>query len=167
MTTDNRSLRWSDIEDDVQARAYNKDSTFRLSGSWKRFIKRVVIDDIFTFNVYAVDGDWIRNNLSVIFGHGGHGLVHEFIPIDEIWIADRHPDTCECKGIADDREVSARYFHSTQVHEITEFLCMRTTKAGYWEAHQVALQREILLGYLKDPFTESYTSLDDKLVQEY
>lgn len=145
---DNRDKLWADLESRIQRAGYKKDKKFGLSGKWKKFSRN---QD--GFKIFAVDGDWIRNNLSVIFGHGGHGYVHEFIPFDEIWVSTRHFDGCGCKGIGKDKKMSKQYFNSTALHEITEYKEMKKG-ATYWRAHQISLQKEIEAGFLNDPYKE-------------
>lgn len=145
---DTRSKFWAKLELEIQKRGNKKDKTFVLSGKWKGFVRK---QD--GFKVYAVDVDWVKNNLSVIFNHGGHGYVHEFIPKNEIWISTNHFDGCDCKNVVKGQRVSKNYFDSCVIHEITEFKEMKKGKS-YWEAHQIALQKEIDIGLLKDPYTE-------------
>ncbi len=151
---DARSGLWGQIEFEAQSRSNKKDKSFRLSGKWKKFVRK---QD--GFKVYAVDGKWIRNNLSIIFGHGGHGYVHEFIPKDEIWTSTHHYHEskftrCGCTVSNKGQKASERYFDSTTIHEITEFKEMRKGKP-YWRAHQIALQKEIEAGLLKTPYTDT------------
>jgi len=142
---DNRDKLWSELELKIQKRAKKKDKKFILSGKWKKFIRRQE-----GFKVYAVDGEWVRNNLSVIFGHGGHGYVHEFIPRNEIWISTRHYEDCGCENIKNGQKVSKAYFDSTVIHEITEFKEMKKGMI-FWKAHQIATQKEVEAGILKNP----------------
>ncbi len=151
---DPRDKLWSTLEADIQSRGSRKDRYFQLSGPWKRFVRNQ--DGL---KVYTVDGTWIRNNLSVIFGHGGHGLVHEFIPLDEVWIGTHHYDentwcVCACKIGAKNRKVSKAFFESCTVHEIAEYFEMKKGKP-YWAAHRFALQKERELGFLPDSELEA------------
>lgn len=143
-----RNLDWDDLEKAVQLRGPAMDPSFRLTGPWKRYVREQE-----GFKVYLVNGTWIRNNLSVIFGHGGHGLVHEFIPNDEIWVVSRHYDEpgvgdCGCK--LGDVPVSQEYFDSCTAHEIAEFKRMLQGDT-YEEGHEHALKVEEELGLLGDP----------------
>ena len=147
---DNRDKLWAELELKIQKRARKKDKKFILSGKWKRFVRK---QD--GFKIYAVDGEWVRNNISVIFGHGGHGYVHEFIPNDEIWIDTHHFDGCDCENLVKKvQKVSKKYFDSTVIHEITEFKEMKKGSI-YWKAHQISLQKEIKIGILKNPHREA------------
>jgi hypothetical protein len=110
--------------------------------------------------IYAVDGAWIRNNLCFYFGHGGHGLVHEFIPVDEIWVSTRHYHEgrssitrCGCLTRSKTQKVSEAYFKSTVIHEIKEYEQMKAGKR-FWVAHQAALKKEQQVGLLSDPYID-------------
>lgn len=142
---DSRDRLWAKIESDIQKSGPKKDRKFELSGKWKHFVRAEK-----GFKVYAVKGDWVRNNLSVTFGHGGHGLVHEFIPHDEIWIDTHHFKGCGCVGLKRDRKVSENYFESCIHHEIVEYGLMKKGMI-YWKAHHNALEAERKLGLLKNP----------------
>jgi hypothetical protein len=149
---DNREFEWSDLEADVQSRGDEK-SDLRLSGDWKKFVRKQK-----GFKIFAVDGTWVRNNLSVIFGHGGHGYVHEFIPLDEIWVATHHYNENEhskCGCDKGNQPVSREYFDSCVAHEIEEFDLMKDDGKPYWPAHQKALETEEELGLLKTPNGDS------------
>jgi hypothetical protein len=145
---DKRDRLWARLEKDIQSRGLKKQKGFSLSGKWKRFAGMHA-----GFKVYAVDVEWVKDNLSVIFGHGGHGFVHEFIPNGEIWIATHHYPGCGCRNVRKDRKVSPNYFESCTVHEITEFGLMKKGMS-YWRAHNLSLEAERKLGLLKDPNTE-------------
>ena len=129
---DKRQLTWEELEQKIQARAHKKDDNLILKGPWKKFVRK---QD--GFNVYAVDRKWVKSNLSVIFGHGGHGYVHEFIPMDEIW----------CNEIND--EITPEYFDSCAAHEIREFQEM-SKGLPYYKAHQIAQQLERELGLIPE-----------------
>ena len=145
---DKRDKLWADLEIDIQKRGKKKDKRFVLTGKWKKFVRK---QD--GFKIFAVDGEWVRNNLSVIFGHGGHGYVHEFIPLNEIWVATHHFEGCECRNVKKGQKASQQYFDSTTLHEIAEFKEMKKGMS-FWKAHQIALQKETEAGSLKDPHLE-------------
>jgi len=145
---DNRDKLWAKLEMEIQKRGSRKDKKFVLTGKWKRFIRKQN-----EFNIYAVNGEWVRNNLSVIFGHGGHGYVHEFIPLNEIWAATHHFEGCNCSNVKRGQKVSQQYFDSTVIHEIAEFKEMKKGLV-FWKAHQIALQKEREIGILKNPYKE-------------
>jgi len=138
---DTRSVAWSEIENDVQNRAELKDKNFKLNGEWKKYVETRQ-----GFKVYIVNGKWVRNNLSIIFGHGGHGYVHEFIPNDEIWISSHHYIGCDCN--LGNEKISKNYFISCVIHEITEHELMKNKNISYWKAHQMALEKERQLGLI-------------------
>ena len=153
---DRRVLFWMDVEDEIQKRAPRKDPKFSLTEplcrNWKKFIRKEE-----EFEIFAVNGEKVRNNLSVMFGHGGHGLVHEFIPLNEIWVDMRHYvclGGCDCDNLKRKNQlVSQAFFDSTVLHEKTEFLEMNKEKCFY-EADQIARQAEMRIGLLEDPATE-------------
>jgi hypothetical protein len=145
---DDRKYSWAELEQKIQKRAGDKDLTFSLSGKWKKFLRN---QD--GFKVYSVDGEWVRNNLSVIFEHGGHGFVHEFIPMDEIWVAIHHPKGCACKTHEDGQKMSENYSNSTVIHEIAENKEMRKGTI-FWKAHQLAIEAEMRAGLLKDSYSD-------------
>lgn len=146
---DDRKISWAEIEEKIQKCAKNKDSNFKLSGPWKTFVREQS-----GLKIYAVDGKWIRNNICFIFGHGGHGYVHEFIPLDEVWVDTHHRKDCNCIVNYLNQPVSENYFNSTVIHEIEEFQHMKTGM-DFWQAHHLALEKEIKIGILKDPFDDS------------
>lgn len=145
---DREPLLLEDIEKSIQHRSKNKDPNFILSGHWKAFKKEQN-----GLKVFAVDGEWIRNNLSILFGHGGHGCVHEFIPLDEIWIDTHHYEDCDCDLREKGQKVSQEFFDSTTLHEMTEFQEMIKGKT-FLEAHEIALQAEIDAGILENPYVD-------------
>jgi len=152
---DRRVLFWMDLEEEIQARVPRKDRKFVLSGKWKKFVRE---DD--GFLIFAVNEVWVQTNLCAMFGHGGHGYVHEFIPArphPEIWIATRHYTSlggCGCDNLKRKNQfVSREFFDSTVIHEKTEFLGMEKGMSFY-EADQVARQAEVQADLLKDPTTE-------------
>lgn len=143
----------SALEQDIQTVASEKDVSFILEGPWKKFVK-----ERNGFRIYAVDGRWVRRNLSVLFRHGGHALVHEFIPHGEIWIETHHYNEgegdnlqCPCTYNSLERPVSQAFFESTTLHEIHEHNLMKQGM-HYAEAHQSALDAEVNAGLLKDPY---------------
>lgn len=145
---DKRDPLWAELERDIQSRAHNKDKSFTLHGPWKSFLRKER-----AYDVYVVDGEWVRNNLSVVFGHGGHGLVHEFIPLNEIWVGQQHFVDCVCKKRSDRQAMSGAAIESTIVHEIAEYQAM-DKGAIYWEAHEIAHHAERAAGFLHDPYDD-------------
>jgi hypothetical protein len=151
---DNRDPYWHDIEAIIQAQAPEKDPQFILDGSWKQFVRKQ--DEL---HIYRVSGHWMRRNLLASWNHGGHGYVCEFIPLNEIWISNTHPLKCACSGVNENREISARYFESCTLHEISERELMSKDGLNYWEAHHIAMQKEVEAGFLPDGNTENYSPL--------
>lgn len=144
---DDRQITWAELEAKAAEQAPKKDPNFKLEGPWKSFLK-----DQDGYKVYIVDGNWVRANLSIIFGHGAHGFVHEWCPNDEIWIDECHLDGC-C-NTQPGSKCSKNFIESTILHEITENKEMRKGKP-YWIAHNMALETEIEAGFLKDPYNDS------------
>ena len=156
MIPDTRNTLWRELEVEIQSRAKKKDHSFRLTGSWKKFLRKES-----SYKIYVVNGKWIRNNLCAYFTHGGHGFVHEFIPLDEIWIETHHPSEginemtlCPCKVKKKGQNVSKNFFESTILHEITEYELMKKG-INYWVAHHAALQKEREVGLIKDPYDDT------------
>lgn len=141
------------LELEIQLGARRKDPKFILSKLFPEYFKFIRMEK--GFKVLAVDGRWINDNVSAIYGHGGHGYVHEFIPtapVPEIWVSTHHPENCSCRNVRKDRLMSENYFNRTARHEISEFLKM----AGgmpFKEAHQKALKEEKEEG-CQDPYAE-------------
>ena len=111
-----------DIEKDIQERANKKDSKLKIIGLNKEYITTYK-----DFKVYLVDTEWIRNNLDVIFGSGGHGKVHTFIPNNEIWVS---------------RERDSDYQARCIIHESNEFKEM--SNLPYYQAHKSSQKEEFL-----------------------
>jgi hypothetical protein len=149
---DNRTMKLSDIERAIQDSAPKKDPNFKLDGPWKGYR-----EERKGIKIYAVDFDWVYNNLSTLYHHGGHGYVHEFIPKDEIWVSHNHHHSCSCKDVIDNK-VSERYFEATVRHELFELNLMKQGME-YWPAHNKALEQEKVWNLLSDPYTEDYRPL--------
>lgn len=152
---DKRDKTWSILEKEIQLGAKNKDRSFALAGKWKKFVGAEK-----GYKIFSVDNRWIKNNLCVYFGHGGHGMVHEFIPRDEIWVSSHHfnegrnyVSNCPCKTQKKGQKISQNYFKSTVIHEITECEEMKKGR-NYWGSHQIALKKEREIGLLPDPFDD-------------
>jgi len=113
---DRRIIAEAEMEEKIQSLALKKDSKFKLEGPWKKFRGKRSGQ-----KVYAVDFAWVYSNLSVLFHHGGHGYVHEFIPLDEIWVSYNHHSSCKCKKIRKDNLLSranVEVIYNTNVKEI-------------------------------------------------
>ena len=104
----------NDIDSAVRSRWNLKDKNLDISGLPKELIGKKD-----GFKIYEVDGKWIKNNLDVGFGTGGHGLVHSYIPLDEVWV---YPVTENKWSIA--------------LHEIIEFNLMKKREIKFKEAHK-------------------------------
>lgn len=153
MITDRGAAFLPALEAEIQKRAHDKDPKFILSELFPDKIVFVRMQD--GFRVCRVDEEWVRNNLSAIYTHGGHGFVHEFIPvapIPEIWVSNRHPPDCVCKNVRPDRKMSEDYSNRTVRHEMSEFKEMASGTI-FVEAHERALKEEIAEGHL-NPYCE-------------
>jgi len=127
-----KPITFKEIEKEIQKQTKDKEG-FSLSGKWKKYHKKV--ED---FKVYIVDGEWIKRNLSIFFGYGGHGCVHEFIPHNEIWI-----NNTDQKG----NKPSENWIDSTVLHEIEEWKKMNKG-VPFHKAHQHALRQEYKAGLI-------------------
>ena len=97
-----RNWKVSTLERDTRLRSNNKSRYRKLHG-----LPRKYLFEINGFQIYEVDGEWIRNNVYAWFRIGGHGRVHLFIPNDEIWIEKQHG--------------TYEYMARTIIHEINEY----------------------------------------------
>ena len=107
-----------DIEAAIASRWWKKDGALHIGG-----LVNEPLASVYGFRVGRVDGEWIRNNLDTTFGTGGHGLVHTFIPLREVWVD----------------PVSEEPF-SIAFHEIIEFHYMMDRGMDYRAAHGKALE---------------------------
>ena len=153
---DRRDKLWQELEKEIYRRAKDKDFYLRLEGPLKIFVRKQGI-----YRIYAVNGMWIRNNLCVYFGHGGHHLVHEFIPKYELWISTHHYHEssasiaqCGCKTRTKNQKVSKACFESTIIHEREECELMKKGMP-FWKAHQRANKKEKEAGFLQDPYDDT------------
>ena len=132
---------WKEMEKQIQLRGKNKDRNYKLTGFIKEFVREYK-----GIKIYLVDGEWLRNNICVVFGHGGHGLVHEFIPLDEVWIDYRHYYSkkyrCSCRDLKTNENINEKYFNETMWHEGTEIIEMKKG-IPYWRAHITATKAEV------------------------
>lgn len=116
-----RNTKFKDIERNIQQRANRKDPALEIKG-----LEKESLGTVSGFSVYRVDSEWIRNNLDPIFGCGGHGYVHSYIPMDEIWVDD--------KG-------RKETWGQIAIHEIAEHLKMKNG-VPFHQAHRHALKME-------------------------
>ena len=83
--------------------------------------------------VFLVDGEIVRNGVSIEFALGGHHYVgpgYDKIPEGEIWVE----DTGDVQDLADNI-----------AHEIIERLLMKYAKMEYEDAHEIASSAEEVL----------------------
>jgi len=119
-----RTWKIHQLERDTQLRSNNKDKMLIIGGT---FEYKDYLFDYDDFEIYYVDGEWVRNNLYAWYRIGGHGRVHLFIPDNEIWIERNHG--------------TVRYMSRTIIHEIAEFKAMKVLP--FYHAHLSALAEEL------------------------
>ena len=107
-----------DIDEAVRSRWHLKDKDLEIEG-----LEKELIEEKNGFKIYEVDGEWIKNNLDVGFGTGGHGLVHSYIPMDEIWVW----------------PVSENKW-SIALHEMIEYNLMKNEEMKFEEAHDKTIK---------------------------
>jgi hypothetical protein len=81
-----------------------------------------IFDDIYLV-VKEVDGEMVRDEYDTEFVGGGHHLVYDYVPTNEIWI--------ENKFSKDDKTFFT-------MHEIFEYLLMKFKNKNYDAAHNFA-----------------------------
>lgn len=107
-----------DLDKSVLSRWHLKDPKVEIGGLTKDFLGEKE-----GFRVYQVDSEWIRNNLDAGFGTGGHGLVHSYIPMDEIWV-----------------DPMSENKWSLFLHEALEFKIMKEKGLQYKDAHEKVVE---------------------------
>lgn len=109
------------IEKAINSRADLKDPKLEIVG-----LEKTDLGTYGGFKVFRIDREWVKNNLSCMFGTGGHGRVHEFIPNDELWVDDIEEPWWEIA-----------------LHEAVEFFYMQNKGLTYEEAHAKASEAEV------------------------
>ena len=79
------------------------------------------------YDVYTVNGDYIRTHNWVDFCLGGNGQVYKFIPKNELWIEER---------------MDPEDYELTIFHEYTEANLIRDKGLSYEDAHEIAARKE-------------------------
>lgn len=90
-------------------------------------IKKTPILKYKDVTVMIVDGEEVRNKISVDFTMGGHGYVYDFVPKDEVWVEDLKSDF--------DKK-------ATILHELIEKYLMQRYEMDYEPAHSIATKVE-------------------------
>jgi hypothetical protein len=82
--------------------------------------------------IYLVDGPYVRGRFFVDFTEGGHGMVYEWIPNNEIWVEDMKDEL--------DQGINLN-------HEIYEYTLMKyvPSQKKYDNAHESAANVEALV----------------------
>ena len=104
--------------------------------SWKRFSPNYT-NYAQKQQVWVVDGDWVRSNINVDFVEGGHGLVYDYVPKDEIWVEE----------MEDKREMWFNFQHELYERGLME----ADPKMEYNDAHDKAVERETAQRHKLDP----------------
>ncbi len=94
----------------------------RAKDGWKRFYKKIKVDSD-EVTVFLVDGEYVRDNITIEFALGGHHYVYDQIPENEIWIEPTE---------------HTRDFEDNLAHECYERKLMKYEDLAYEEAHQKA-----------------------------
>lgn len=84
-----------------------------LKKLWKQYPKQGI-------KVYLVDGRYIRDNIGVSFGIGGHHKAYDFIPKNEIWL---------------EKSIDPKERNAILLHELYERRRMIRDKWNYLQAH--------------------------------
>ena len=77
--------------------------------------------------IMLIDGEEVRNKISVDFTMGGHEFVYDYVPENEVWIEDLKSDFDKL---------------CTIIHEIVERYIMGKYGTEYEEAHDIATKVE-------------------------
>lgn len=85
------------------------------------------IGKINELDVYLVSGPWVRGNLSPKFWAGGHDIVYDWIPKNEVWI---------------DGRITPKNWPYILLHELTERDIMDQWGWAYDPSHRVATKTE-------------------------
>jgi hypothetical protein len=87
-----------------------------LKKLWKQYPKQGI-------KVFLVDGRYIRDNIGVSFGIGGHSRAYDFIPKGEIWL---------------EKSLDPKERDAILIHELYERKRMMQNKWNYLQAHHAA-----------------------------
>lgn len=104
------------IEKAIASRGLRKDPSLKLE-----FPSKQLLGYAGGFTIYRVDSEWVRNNLTVMWGTGGHAFVHEMIPPHEIWV-----------------DPVSQPWEQIALHEAVEHFHMYEEGLDYREAHEKA-----------------------------
>lgn len=98
----------------------DEESPGNLEKPYVRFLAKIRPDDC---KIYIVDGNYVRNKINIEFNLGGHGIVYDTIPKDEIWI-EQLPNSFDME--------------ENLAHEIVERIFMKWGHVKYDPAHEIA-----------------------------
>jgi predicted transcriptional regulator len=90
-------------------------------------IKKTTIFKYKDVTIMLIDGEEVRNKISVDFTMGGHEFVYDYVPENEVWIEDLKSDFDKL---------------CTIIHELVERYIMGKYGTEYEEAHDIATKVE-------------------------
>jgi len=90
-------------------------------------IKKTPIFKYKDVTIMLIDGEEVRNKISVDFTMGGHEFVYDYVPENEVWIEDLKSDFDKL---------------CTIIHELVERYIMGKYGIEYEEAHDIATKVE-------------------------
>jgi ankyrin repeat protein/8-oxo-dGTP pyrophosphatase MutT (NUDIX family) len=105
----------------------------------------------FEVKVYEIDGQEVRDNINTDFTLGGHGMVYDYVPKNEIWVEKEYSKVDEGDIVA---------------HEITEYLLMYKANMKYDDAHEEATSVEEILRQFNSSKKEQKKELADLIKEE-
>lgn len=90
-------------------------------------IKKTPIFKYKDVTIMLIDGEEVRNKISVDFTMGGHEFVYDYVPENEVWIEDLKSNFDKL---------------CTIIHELVERYIMGKYGTEYEEAHDIATKVE-------------------------
>ena len=126
---------YSNHDDKKGTFKYNKDNGTYTNKKKKHGVranlkKKEAMGKVHGITVYRVDGEEVREKCYPDFTMGGNSAIYDFIPHGEIWVEDMKFSFDEIL---------------TFIHELTEDLLMTYDGETYDQAHDSALEAEILV----------------------
>lgn len=116
--------------------AWPEEETCSIEESELKRIRKKSLNELKGFQVWLVDGTYIRDNLDDDFVAGGNGGRYHYIPGDEIWI---------------DQSTAPYDLAPYIFHEILEADLMRNKKWSYDKAHSLAAKKEAIFRQSHSP----------------
>ena len=100
-----------------------------------------MLGTILGFDVWVVDGNYVRTVIDIDFVEGGNGGCYTYIPISEVWVEK-----------AEDQLVVV-------LHEIIECTLMVTNGLDYDSAHNIADEQELKVRKILNEQSISFENL--------